>query len=115
MKKHLVQAVSGAGHMQNWLGLALKQEASSACLCPGIGNREGHFAKWASFLGNLLPSFRTVDDWGMSPTPLSDSPGEDMNGSRKKMCSVASTPMTGHESQKHKAVHPATTWKGGGP
>ena len=45
MKKHLVQAVSGAGHMQNWLGLALKQEASSACLCPGIGNREGHFAK----------------------------------------------------------------------
>ena len=97
-----------------WAGVGHSNKRLAVLVCVLVGNSKGHFAKWASFLRNLLPSFRIVDRWGMSPTPLSDSPGEDMIGSRRKRCNVASTPMTGHESQKHRAVGPATTWKGGG-
>lgn len=50
----------------------------------------------------------------MSPAPLSGSPGEDIDGSRRKRCNVANTPITGNESRKYRAVLPNATWKEGG-
>lgn len=49
-----------------------------------------------------------------SPTLLSGSPEEGVNGSRKKRCNVAKTPLTVSDSCKPRAVHPTTTRKDGG-
>lgn len=69
-----------------------------------------------------LPRLRSLDSCIMSlvmwvcssPTPLSGSPGEGLNGSRKKRHSGAQTPMTVSKSYKLKAVHATTTRKDGG-
>lgn len=66
-------------------------------------------------LWSLDSCIRSLVMWVCSSrTPLSGSPGDGLNGSRKERHSGAQTPMTVSKSCKLKAVHATTTRKDGG-